>query len=275
MAKNPRKVFEKVKHLREFKGKELEAFEEIEKAKIIFKNMKNWEYLAKVYWEESLNWQHIVLNKQANDASEEENEYINALKNMEQAAKNAHRIIKKHHLEDLLGISHRFIGRVYDYKKEYTNAKKQYKKAISIIEKQKNTEQILELKGYIASDLVREGSVEEGIQLAISTFYEYEITDVGKNLKKTDFVRWAIWRTGIFPFLVDALTESNAQFDEKLIKEFLTKSREILKDPTGKKKWGDPNFEYRANQIKRARRLINRLFLILLSVYPSFAQKFL
>ena len=268
---NFEKALEKIKALREAKGKEKQTFAEIDKCLKAAKKAKQWKVLVKLYWEASLNWQHIVMNEDAKENPVMKKRNL-GIKNMVKTAKAAEGVINKHQVDELKGTSYRFLGRCYFYTTEHNKSLREYRKAIKYLRKFE-PKKILEINAFIPEPLILLGKTERGIKHAIKAFDAFDNTQTGKKLKKEDYVTWAIWKSGIFPRVSKALVQAGAQFDKKLLNLYLDKSFKILEKPEGKITWGHDLFEYRMDEIKSSRSVLKRLAVFVLAFASSFVHR--
>lgn len=242
-----------IEKIREQKGKEQEALDLISKAINEAKTKNDVEILAKLNWESSLVHQHLVMNEKSSD-SPNEDIIQKETSEMEKAALEAHRIIEENNLDRLEATSHRFLGRVHTYKGDHIKAQEEYEKAIKLIEKKDNKEQILELNGFLAATLLANGKTNEGIDLALRTFEDFETSNIGRKLKEKDYYVWAVWRSGIISRMVFAMKEIGVNIEKQKWEDLLNKCEDFLSNPE-KEIWG--NFQFRLDEIKKARKLLN------------------
>ncbi|MBU1132796.1 tetratricopeptide repeat protein [Patescibacteria group bacterium] len=242
-----------IEKLREQKGKEQEALDLISKAMNETKTENDMESLAKLNWEASLVHQHLVMNEKSTDLPNEEIIQKETAE-MEKAALEAHKIIQENNLERLEATSHRFLGRVCTYKGDHIKAQEEYEKSIELIEKMENKEQLLELNGFLATTLLVNGKINEGVNLALKTFEEFQTSDIGKQLKGKDYYVWAVWRSGIISRMVFAMKEAGVDIEKEKWEVLLDTCESFLNDPE-KEIWG--NFQFRLDEIKKAREILN------------------
>jgi tetratricopeptide (TPR) repeat protein len=265
-------ILEEIKILRETKGKEKETLELIEKTKLIALEQGDFEVLAKLYWEESLKWQHYVMNEASKSNPNLNNVRQEALK-MENAALHADEIINEQDLIELKGVSHRFLGNSFRVNQKYDLAEIEFKQAIQFFKQNKsNIPHHLEVQGFLSAVYIFQDKIDEGIELAEKTFNQFLNDGDAVELKKNDFTTWVIWATGVFPRLLDALTKTNADFDKDLVQKYLSKSQDLLKNPENKPTWGKDLFKYRLDEIKKAKTLLEKLILIVITLMNTFKR---
>ncbi|MFC1700088.1 hypothetical protein ACFLZ4_00380 [Patescibacteria group bacterium] len=262
------KSLEDIAKIREEKGKEDEALKYISEAIKEVSEKDDMETLAKLYWESSLVHQHLVMTEKSSDLPDENIVQKETLE-MGKAALKAHKIIKENNIEDLKAISHRFLGRVNTYKGNHIRAQKEYKKSIELIRKQENKEQLLELNAFLAPTLVVNGKVQEGIDLALKTFDDFETTDMGKALKERDYYVWAAWRSGIPSRMILALQEADVEIEKEKWESILNTCENFLKNPQGET-WGD--FQFRLDEVKKSRSILEKLATFCLVIIPGIIE---
>jgi tetratricopeptide (TPR) repeat protein len=248
--------------VREQKGKEAETFELIEDARQVANENGDNEALAKLFWEESLNWQHLVMNERADGNNSDI--IKQGTEKMALAAKNAYKLIKDNNLKNLLGVAHRFLGRVEDYNGRHSQALTEYQTALEHLQ---GTKSMLEVSGFVAYDIVMTGNVEEGIQKGVETFEMFENSDIGKKLKSEDYITWGIWISGIFPRIVGGLEGKQISREQAAtIKKYLEKGERYITEPEGKTTWGGENpFSYRKKEQSAAKEMLKKLMVLVIS----------
>lgn len=225
------KFFDLLKELRETKGQETQTLEYIAQALHLSKSQ-----IAKLFIEQAFVYQHLVMSH----VDEESN-----LKLMEESALNAHDIIVKYNLFDMLGDDTRFLGRVYDYKKDYSEAYKFYQQSLNFYQKQ-NHPKALEINAFICANLINQNKIEEGLVLAQKTYSDFEQSP----LKQSDFYTWAVWKTGIYPRVLKALVTQNQPFDKVEFKNILLNDQKLLSEST-------QDFGFRLDEIAEALSYLN------------------
>jgi len=236
--------------LRETKGKEKETLEKISVLlpKLIESNQ--WKSVAKMYWESHLVWQHLVMTELNKTIDVREKKALEeGTEKMVEYAKKAVEIIEKYRIEDMLGGAYRFLGRAATFTGDHLKAKYYYENALNSYSG-KNLKSKLEVNGFLAESLIRLGQNGKGLDLAIKTYDDFYNSDIGKGLKKEDYFTWAVWMSGIAPRTAAALLDTGADFDKTRMKAWLIKVEAELTNATETVKWGDPNFEFRLNEIQ-------------------------
>lgn len=234
-----KEVLSKIATLRETKGQEQKTLEligqlESEPINVITK--------VKLFWEKALVYQHLAMDNI--------DKTPNLIK-MAESANQAHFLITNNNLTELFGDDFRFLGRVADYEQDYVDAEQYYEQAIVFYEQQ-NSPQIFEIKSFLSANYIRQNRVEEGKTLAKKVFNEFQNND----LKNQDVYTWAVWQTGTFPRIINALTDIKADFDHQEMKGYLNQSEQILRDASQHITWGDRNFQFRIDEINQARSLL-------------------
>ncbi|MFA7301251.1 MAG: hypothetical protein WC069_03005 [Candidatus Shapirobacteria bacterium] len=207
---------QEIQKLRETKGSETETLKKIDEFLPTVVDENNFAILAKLYFEKAFVHQHLVMSHQ---------DEANNLKLMEESALKAHDIIVKQNLTDLLGDDTRFLGRVYDYKKDYPQAFNFYQQALSFYQKQ-NHPRVLEINAFICANLINQSKIEEGLALAKKTYVEFD----NNPLKQSDFYTWTVWKTGIYPRVVNALATQGQNIDQQEIKNILLNDQKLLSE---------------------------------------------
>ena len=225
-----------VANLREQSGKESETLQEVDR--LLNSCVDDWECVARLWWEKALTYQHLVMKKINIEENKQE---------MSESAMKAHEIVENNHLDNLKGDDYRFLGRVADYSKHFEEAKEYYKKALEIY---LGKPRELEIKGFMAVVLINLGDVNGGIQLAKTTFDEFD----NNSLKQEDYFTWAVWKSGLWPRVVKTLVARKINYNKEELLSYLERSEDILKNPQGEITWGDENFQYRIDEIKEARK---------------------
>lgn len=240
---------QQLNQLNETKGQELTVLSQIPEFRKEAEVQQDWSMVAQSYWQEHLAHQHLVMNDQDPD-----NIHRQA---MLSSAISAHQVVVEHQLDSLLGSSHRFLGRAYSYQSQHQEAQTHYQTAIDILTKDQDPRS-LEVAGFLAESLVRNGEIEKGLALAYSTFDSYDSDPLAQILKKSDEYVFLVWRTGIFPRLVTALADTKAEYDHQRVGEYLKKSEAMLLDKS--------KFAYRVAEIARA---LSTLLTAIFAFIPS------
>ena len=205
---------QEIAKLREIKGQESQTLAKINSLIPQVEAENDFIVLAKLFWEQAFVYQHLVMSHV--------NESIN-LKLMEESALNSHDIILKQNLTDLLGDDLRFLGRVYDYNRDYPQAYNFYQQALDFYQKQNNP-RTLEINAFICANLIYQNKIDDGLALAKKTYAEFETCP----LKQSDFYTWAVWKTGIYPRVIKALISQNQTFDSLEMKNILLNDQKLL-----------------------------------------------
>lgn len=236
---------QEINQLNETKGQELTTLSQIVEFRQQAELASDWPMVAQSYWQEHLVHQHLVMNGQDLDNIHRQS--------MLSAAKLAHQVVIDHQLNELLGSSHRFLGRANTYNNQHEEAKTQYESSIDCLKKT-NDIRYLEVTGFYCESLLRSGQVEAGLNQAYQLFDSYDTNPDATTLKHTDEYTWTVWRTGIFPRLVTTLDELSLDYDKTKMKAYLEKSQALLAN--------QPKFNYRVNEIKNT---LTKFFFFLFS----------
>lgn len=242
--------------LRETKGKEQETLALISEVETEAISKNDFKTLVTLNWEKSLVWQHVAMEE---NTKESPNKKIieDAYDQMGKFSLEAHKIIQEQNLTNLLATSHRFLGQFYRLTNKLDLAQEEYEKAIKEFES-KGSAQSLEVKGFLSHVFILKGNIKEGLKLAVETFELYETYPESLELKKKDYFTYAVWRSGVFARIIKDLLKSGKEFDKELVKNYLEKSENLLKKPEGDVNWGDPNFGFRIDEIKKAKELLEK-----------------
>jgi len=232
-------LLQQLNQLNETKGQELAVLAQIPKFRQDAEAQQDWIMVAQSYWQEHLAHQHLVMNDQDTDNSHRHAMLTSSL--------SAHQVITDHKLDDLLGSSHRFLGRAYTYNSQHESAKTEYQNAINLLQASQDP-RYLEVAGFLSETLVRTGEVDRGLTLAIETFAGYDTDLLALTLQQKDEYVYLVWRTGVFPRLLVAFNEVQSEYDKTLIKTYLEKSKSLLTDPD--------KYAYRLDEIDRALSLL-------------------
>lgn len=226
---------QQIQKLRETKGSEAETLSKINEIWPEIERENDFATLAKLYWEKAFVYQHLVMGH----TDTEDN-----LKLMEQSALSAHDLVTKNNLSELQGDDLRFLGRIYDYKQDFKTAFDYYQQALNFYQSQ-DAPRILEINAFMSANLINQGKTNDGLNLAKKIYGEFE----NSPLKNSDFYTWAVWKTGIYPRMVQALVSKKVEFDHTEIKNYLENDQKLLLENEG-------NFQFRLDEISEALRLL-------------------
>ncbi|EKE00159.1 MAG: hypothetical protein ACD_22C00082G0002 [uncultured bacterium] len=258
--------------LRETKGKEQETLKLISEFEEETQKSKNWKILVTLNWEKALVWQHIAMSEEAKETPDT-SIILDAISKMEDYSLGADKLINKHDLEDKKATSHRFLGQLYRYKRDYVKAEMEYTAGISIFEGKQDVS-ALELKGFLACTMVLNSKVDEGVALAIKTFEEFDTDPAAIKLMEEDYYKWAVWKSGIIPRLVKALWDNNIQFDKVRLDKYLQESESVITNPKVKVTWGDDKFKFRVDEIAKTRSVLEKLMASVLAFVSAHLFRF-
>lgn len=235
--------------LNETKGKEQETLDKVKTFRQKATEANDPEALAESWWLEHLAHQHLVMNNEDPEGFHRSS--------MLTSAQNALKIVLDTPLDPLRGKAHRFMGRAYTYANDHRSAETEYSTARDLL-RQSGDPRYLEVAGFLAESMVRNGRASDGLSLAYQTFDEYD-QPPALTLKKVDYYTWAVWRSGIFPRLIAALDELKIDYDKLKVKSYLDKSQEFLNDPQ--------KFAYRVSEINS---ILQKYYLFFLAFVPHF-----
>ena len=216
-------LLEKIRLLREQKGKEKQALALINKSL-----KKGQDFVIELLWEEALIHQHSYMTKPSHEA----------LQKMEGSVKTAGYFIQKFGLKNYRSRLERYLGRLNDYKGNFKDSVKNYKKAIKYarldpfyLSEEKPI--WLELEGFLSYALLMSGGVEAGLSMAQKAYQNFEEKE-GRQLKTRDYPTWAIWRSGIPIRIVEGLIKKREKSISASEKKSLEKfEKGFLKAPRG------------------------------------------
>jgi tetratricopeptide (TPR) repeat protein len=235
------KISETIASLREKKGNEGTTLAWIDEA-----IRRGHGFLVNLQFERILVFQHMVM-----EGDKE------ALAKMEAATLVAFKYVRQNKLKEWKSRSYRFLGRLYDYKNQFTKATFAYKKALSLAHLdpeyiEKGIPRWLELEGFLSYSLIMSGRIKGGLDLAKRTYKKYNSDKEAKNLKTKDYYTWAIWKSGIPIRTVKALVEKKYVFDRSGMLAWINEAEKVVNPPSGSKIWGD--FSLRRDEITSIKR---------------------
>ncbi len=221
-------IRQNIAKLREQKGKETETLKLINESKSL-----GHDFVANLFFEEALTYQHIYMN----DSSNKE-----AMLNMEKSILEASIYINKYKINKLSSRLFRFMGRVSDYKGQYKKAIGYYKKAIKFVELDPEPFRILELEAFLSYSMIMSGDYTKGVKYAKKIYSKFINSSEGIKLMKKDYNTWAIWMSGVTYRTVIALIDRKIHFDRNEIENWIRDTNKYLK--------GKDNFSYRRSEIE-------------------------
>jgi tetratricopeptide (TPR) repeat protein len=209
--------------------------------------------------EKFLSYQHKVMNQDSLPESQRDiAARREAIEMMSETARTIAKYVDENGLEGEKPRSYRNAGRASDYMGDYQTAIEYYKKAIAIYDPQENQmvrSNRLEILGFLAFSQIMSGDIKGGVELAEQTFDRFNNSEEGLDRKEADYYTWAVWASGIPIRTVSALLLTKAlPADKKMwAEEWLRKAEAMMAFPDGSDTWGDKNFEYRKNELKKVR----------------------
>lgn len=231
---SPQEISDYIKTLREQKGKEKETLEVINEAFGF-----GHDFIINLLWEEALTYQHVFMDN-PNDK--------NAINRMEEAVLMAKFYIEKYNLNRWKSRLFRFLGRVSDYKGQFSRSVRFYKEAIKFSKFDQDPFRNLELNGFLSYALIMSNDPSNGYKLAKKVFGNFENSLDGKKLKKSDYETWAIWRSGIVVRTVEAFITKKLNYNKGEFKNWIKMTKKDLSR-------GD--FSYRKIEIASLRKIFN------------------
>lgn len=206
------------------------------------------EHVVNLFWEEYLVGKHMLM------AAISDDDKGKALDMMRTSAQAAAVYIHDNSVDSMRPRSHRFLGEVAMRAGDTKGAVEHFRHGISLFEQMRDPAQrvnALELSGFLAEALIRDGQVDAGIDTAVRTFEAYDSGD-GAELRERDYYTWAVWKSGAATKAWSAIL-GTGQMPQGTNKDklmgMLDASELILKMPEGQTAWGDPNFEIRRAEL--------------------------
>ena len=256
---SPQKILEKIKNLREQKGREEETLSVIDKAIGCGHN-----FVINLFWEEATVYQHILMNELSKpQGSQDFKKKKKALLGMEAATLNAKFYVEKYDLIQWRSRLYRFLGRISDYKGDYKLSVEQYEKSLKFAKKdpdyvESGYPRWFEIEGFLSFALIMAGRSSEGVSLAKQIYKKYDQTQEGRDIRKKDYFTWAVWKTGVPVRTIGALIEKRITFNKKEVLGWLAEAERDLSFPKGKSTWGDKSFRFRKDEIASIKRTLER-----------------
>jgi tetratricopeptide (TPR) repeat protein len=248
-----KKISETIESIREKKGKEVNALAWIDEAIRFGKG-----FITNLYFERILVYQHLVMEEDSKPENVRDMaKRRRALAKMEAATMAAVNYIGENKLKEWESRAYRFLGRLKNYRGNYSGSVSDYKKAIALARldpeyMEKGIPRWLELESLIVSPMILSGRAKEGLTLARKVFNKYDLDSEAKNLKKKDYYTWAVWKSGIPIRVAAALEDKRIVFDKKEMTVWLNEAESFLSPPRGAKIWGD--FGIRRDEISALKR---------------------
>ena len=218
-------ISEHIKLLREQKGKEKQVLVIIDKAINLGQG-----FTVNMLFERSLSYQHLVMNGDKK-----------ALAKMEASILFVDKYVQDNNLKEWKSRSYRFLGRLYDYKGDFSKAIQAYKKSIATVKSDPEPFRGLELEAFLAYSTMMSGEIKAGLLGAKKLFKKFNTNSKALTLKKKDYLTWAIWRSGIPIRTINALIDKKQLFNNKEMLKWLAEAEKDLAK-------GD--FSYRKAEIK-------------------------
>ncbi len=187
-------------------------------------------FLVNLFFDRILVYQHIVISEDSKPEDKRNKEKRRkALANMEAATLFVAKYVKENKLKEWESRVYRFLGRLYDYKGEFSNAIESYKKSASLAHidpevKEKGYPRDLEIQGFLSSSLIMNGNFKEGADLASKTYKEFNESKKGLDLKRNDYYTWAVWKSGIAIRTLEAINHKKVNINKEEILSWLDES---------------------------------------------------
>ena len=260
LESTPKEVLNAIAHIREKKGKGKQTLVLIEKVLIVAQ-----DYVVRLYLEKVLVYQHEVMEDRSKPESKQnKSRQAKYVKKMEETTLEAKSYIERYKLYRWESRIQRFLGRVADYKKDFSKAVIYYKRAIATAKKDPEyvAERIprwLEYEAFLAYSLLMFGKVNEGFSMSRRVYKKFDTTSEGKFLRKKDYPTWAIWKTGVPISVGFWFLEKKDGLSKKELLSWLKEAEGDLSVPKGSKRWiGKVDFGFRLDEIKAIRRQLKK-----------------
>lgn len=145
---------------------------------------------------------------------------------------------------------YRFMGRVEDYKGNYKKAISHYHKSLKYFETDpdypgQRQPRYLEVEGFLSYSMIMSGRMVDGYEKAKKTYQKFESDKAAIQLKRNNYLTWAIWRTGITIRTINALIEKKSLVNIENLSDWLNEAEALL---LPKEK-----FAYRLDEVKNLR----------------------
>lgn len=248
----------KIASLREKKGKEKETLSLINRAINFGEGV-----VVNLMWDKALVYQHLAMQE---DSKPEGRKNLRkrgwALAKMEASVLSVGKHIKENELKEWESRYYRFLGRVYDYKRDFAKSIGAYKKALPLARldpefTKRGYPRWLEIEGFLSYALLMSGRIKEGYSLARKTYNKFDDSPEGRSLKEKDYYTWAIWKSGIAIRTFGAFLSGKHTFDKDEMLSWLSQNEEILNPPKNIRIWGD--FSLRKDEIAALKRKLREI----------------
>ena len=150
------------------------------------------------------------------------------------------------------------LGDVLSVEGKHRKAAEHFRAAVDIFKKEESFDQrinAIELQGFLAGSIIRSGKAQEGIELAQTTFHQYDEGD-GRVLREKDYYVWAVWKSGCATKMWNAILDKKVKLDpptKGMLLEMLDEADRTTVFPDGQTTWGDRSFEMRKDEIGKIR----------------------
>lgn len=216
---------------RETEGLEQETLDDI--AKVLPKTLALGpnEHVPHLFWERHLVNQHFIMYELKKPEDQRDQKVMDeALQEMEKASLAADEYVLAHNLSDLKKDSHRFLGKVAEYKGDYSSAQKHYEEMARLYEEIEHPRR-LEAYAALAGALVMQGKIAEGIGLGRRTYRDFDEAKDGRALREEAYSTWAVWKSGSAVHVAQGLlaTEEIGPYSEAII-DWLIDARVVVED---------------------------------------------
>lgn len=237
--------------LREHKGKEQETLMLTRSTREDAKRLSLHEDVADLYWEECLPARRMLMNNPQDDT---------ARPLFKAAAIAADAYIEDHNVESRKPRSQLFLGQAAMFEEDFEEAARCFIEGIVLFEKSADAsvrENALELRGFLTEALLRSGEIEEGLHEGFDLLSDFDKKE-GANLKKDDYYKWAVWKSGVVIKMWNAVLDDKIDLgaqEGKLLVELDGAEEIISVDSEGM--LGD--FSYRKEEMAQIRKRLAEL----------------
>lgn len=261
LESKPKEVLDVIAHIREKKSKGRQTLALVDKALIAAH-----DYVARLYLEKVLVYQHEVMEDRSKpEGKQNKSRQVRYIRKMQEATNDAKAYVEKQKLKRWESRIYRFLGRVSDYKREYSKAISHYRRAIATAKKdpefvQERIPRWLEYEAFLAYSTLMSGKKDTGLAMSRKVYKRFDTTAEGKFLKRHDYPTWAIWKTGIPVRIGFWFIEKGNGLSKKELLDWLAEAKGALKVPAGSKRWvGKVDFQFRLDEIASIKRRIEEV----------------
>lgn len=195
--------------------------------------------VLQLYQEEFLSAQHMIMEEKTNEPHGNQARSDRGLKIMELTSKIMETYAQEHD-KDVKPVTKtrvfRYLGRFADYKGQFIESEKYYKKGLEYFDQLTNLDDKyhrLELSGFLAYSLFKQGKTDEGMDLTRQTLKDLDESEEGKWLKANDYYAWAVWKSGVEIRTAEHIIDTRDKSRVSIAEDFITDAERILEMPDG------------------------------------------